>query len=241
MRTTGAIVCVVTALLLSLQPAIGQDLDKLKSYMETTTPTGVGPFPAVMMISGCFGFGFSAGRYDDVQEQLTKLGFLVIRVDSLKARGQDTCYNRRVSIVDQVEDIQTAATYLRSQTNVKKDAINVLGWSWGGGAALAAAVVGAGINAAVAYFPACGNVPDKAVNVPTLVFFGEADNVVPIAMCKSIFSTSKILTLRMYPGVHHGFDNPKNDPPREYRFGTLGYSEPATKAAWAELKNFLKR
>ena len=110
MRTTGAIVCVVTALLLSLHPAIGQDLDKLKSYMETTTPTGAGPFPAVMMISGCFGFGFSAGRYDDVQEQLTKLGFLVIRVDSLKARGQ----------------LIRSRTFRQRQTNVKKDAINVL-------------------------------------------------------------------------------------------------------------------
>ncbi len=241
MRTTGTIVCVVTAFLLSLQPTLGRDLEELKSYMETTTPTGAGPFPAVMMVSGCFGFGFSAGRYNEVQEQLTKLGFLVIRVDSLKARGQDGCDSGMVSTNDQVEDIQTAAAYLRSQANIKKDAINVLGWSWGGGGTLAAAIAGEGIDAAVAYYPACGYLADEAVNVPTLVLFGEADNVVPIEFCDKIFSASKTLTLRKYPGVHHGFDNPKNDPPRQYRFGTLGYSEPAKKAAWAELEKFLKR
>lgn len=240
MRTTETIISVVTAFLLSLQPTLGRDLEDLKSYMETTTPTGAGPFPAVMMVSGCFGFGFSAGRDDEVQKQLTKLGFLVVRVDSLKARGQDRCDSGMVSTYDQVEDIQTAASYLRSQGNVKKDAISVLGWSCGGGA-LAAAIAGEGINAAVAYYPGCRHLPDEAVNVPTLVLFGEADDVVSIEICERIFSASKTLTLRKYLGANHGFDNPKFDPPRQYRFGTLGYNEPATKAAWAELEKFLKR
>jgi dienelactone hydrolase len=44
-----------------------------------------------------------------------------------------------------------------------------------------------------------------------------------------------------YPGAYHAFDNPALDPPREYRFGTLGYNKPASEAAWAELAKFLKR
>ena len=71
--------------------------------------------------------------------------------------------------------------------------------------------------------------------------FGEADNVVSIKKCENIFSASKTLTVRTYPGAHHGFDLRMVNPPREFRFGMVGYDAPAAKAAWTELEKFLKR
>jgi dienelactone hydrolase len=62
-----------------------------------------------------------------------------------------------------------------------------------------------------------------------------------LAACEDIFSKSKSLTLRTYPDAHHAFDVPAFDPPREYRFGTLGYNKQAAEAAWVELIGFLKR
>ena len=106
----------------------------ISSYMAASTPDGAGPFPAVMMISGCSGFMFGGGGfYNGIQNRITKLGFLVIGVDSLRFRGQDRCDGGGVSVNEQVADIQAAAAYLRGRDNVRKEAINVLGWSWGGG------------------------------------------------------------------------------------------------------------
>ncbi len=241
MRIVVTILHVVTALLLSLQPTLGQDLEKLKSYMEPSTPSGNGPYTTVMMVPGCGGFGPAGGHYDTVKEKLTKLGFLVIRIDSLRARGWKKCRDSTVSINDQVVDIQAVATYLASRADVKKDAVNVLGWSWGDGGTLAAAIAGKGINAAIAYYPSCGGVPGGAVNVPTLVLFGEADNVVWFRLCRKNFSASKNLTLRTYPEVHHAFDFLKYNRPKKYGFGTLAYNEAATKTAWMEPVKFLKR
>jgi dienelactone hydrolase len=241
MKFAGTFTAVVVSILLMAQPAFSYDLEYLKPHMEQATPDGSGPFPAVMMISGCSGFRIAPAHYANVKNQLTELGFLVIYVDSLNARGEVKCDRGGVSVRDQVADIQAAAEFLRSQPNVKKDAINVIGWSWGGRGTLAAAIVGKGIDTAIAYYPSCRRLSNKAVNVPTLVLFGEADNVAPIGLCKEIFSASKKLVLKSYPGAHHVFDNPKFDPPREYRFGTIGYSASAAKAAWTELKNFLKR
>ena len=206
----------------------------LSSYMEMTRPEGAGPFPAVMMISGCSGFSFGADFYDDVQKRITKLGFLVIRVDSLRLHAEARCDGGGVSVDEQVADIQAAATFLRDQDNVKKAAINVLGWSWGGGGSLAAAMAGNGIHAAVAYYPACRNLPATAVTVPTLILHGEADNVVSLKACEDIISKSETLVLRTYPDAHHAFDSPALDPPREYRFGTLGYNRQAAAAAWGD-------
>ena len=123
-----------------------------------------------------------------------------------------------MTVADQVSDIQAVAAYLASRADVKKNAVNVLGWSWGGGGTLAAAIAGKGIDAAIAYYPSCGGVPGGAVHVPTLVLFGEADNVVWFRLCRKTFSASKKLTLRTYLGVHHAFDIPKYKRPKKYGF-----------------------
>jgi dienelactone hydrolase len=241
MRIVVAILRVFTVSLVLLQSAHGQDLEKLKSYMEPSTPSGTGPYPTVMMVPGYGGFGPAGGHYEGVKEKLTKLGFLVIRVDSLRSRGLNKCRDGKVSMSDQVADIHAVADYLASQADVKKDAINLLGWSWGGGGTLAAAIAGEGINAAIAYYPSCGSVPSGAVTVPTLVLFGEADNVVWFRLCRKTFSASKDLTLRTYPRVHHAFDFLKYRRPKKYGIGTLAYNKPATKAAWREVVTFLQR
>jgi dienelactone hydrolase len=214
---------------------------ELSSYMETTTPKGAGPFPAVMMVSGCSGFNFGGGGfYDDVQANITKLGFVVVRVDSLRFRGKSRCNGGVVSAREQVADIQAASAYLQGQKNIKQGAINLLGWSWGGKGALAAAMVGKAIDAAVAYYPACENLSSNSVTVPTLILHGAADNAAKPALCDSIVAKSKTLTRRLYPGAHHAFDNPALDPPKEYQFGTIGYNKSAAEAAWIELAKFLK-
>jgi dienelactone hydrolase len=243
MKVSNFFICVITALFVLAPQAHGDSLTALKPYFNMTKPKGRGPFPVIMMLSGCGGFGFamSNSRYRTLQRRLTRLGFLVVRVDSLGARSQRTCSNGVVTKNDQAGDVASVVTYLKSLPLIKNDAVNLLGWSWGGGGTLAAAMRLNSFNAAIAYFPSCRNLPGKAVRIPTLVLFGEADNIVSIRACKNIFAASDLLTLRTYPGAHHGFGNPRFNPPVRSRSGTLAYNEAAAKAAWAELEKFLVR
>ena len=243
MKIPEILLCVAAASFSLLPQAFGDTLTALKPYLNMSKPKGPGPFPVIMMMSGCSGFGprHTNSSYNIYQKQLTEMGFLVVRVDSLNARSQRRCNNGRVTKDDQVADVASLAAYLKGLPMIKPDALNLLGWSWGGGAVLATAMHLKSINAAIAYFPGCKSLPGKPVRVPTLVLFGEADDIVSIKDCEKIFAASSLLTLRTYPGAHHAFGNPKYDPPVHYGFGTLAYHEAAAKAAWAELKKFLVR
>lgn len=237
-RITLGIVCGIAIM---LSAASADNLDKLKPLMKLTTPSDKGPFPVILLLSGASGFGISGGSYDEVQADLTKLGFAVLRVDSLEARGLKTYTDGTVTPSDQVDDVRVVVAYLKTQDNIKPDAINVLGWSWGGQGALAVAQGNAGITRAIAYYPACERLPSTEVKVPTLILSGEADDVVSLDICRKLVNGMKAVTLKGYPDAHHAFDNKRFDPPKKYRLGTLGYNEAAARNAWAEIEKFLAR
>lgn len=231
----------VVALFVPLIPAKASELEKLKPLFSITTPEGNGPFPVILLVSGCSGFQIQGGGYDEVQSDLTKLGFVALRVDSLEARGEKNCDKQVVTAADQASDISAVVAHLKTLPNIKADAINVLGWSWGGQGALASAQANQGIAKAIAYYPACQRLQPGEIKVPTLILSGEADDVVSLDVCKSLVKDSKLAVLRTYPNAHHAFDNKKFDPPKKYRLGTLGYNEPAAISAWAEIQKFLAR
>ena len=226
---------------LILSPAAAENLDLLKPLMKTTTPSGNGPFPAVLFLSGASGFHIEGGNYDGVQADLTRLGFVVIRVDSLEARGLKSNKDGKLTFKDQSNDIRIVVTYLKSQTNIKQDAINVLGWSLGGQGALAAAQDDVGITRAVAYYPPCHRLLSVEVKVPALVLSGEADDVVSLGACRKWADGMKAITLHTYPNAHHAFDNKNFDPPKKYPFGTIGYDATAAQHAWSQIERFLAR
>jgi dienelactone hydrolase len=134
-------------------------------------------------------------------------------------------------------------------TIVKKGAINIIGWSWGGAAALSALSPAESqepipVDAVVAYFPACDWVQKWDSEIPVLVLVGSLDNVAPYSKCETIFSSvpkPNKITVRVYDGAHHGFDNFQLPAEMQYGLGTRGYNEAAAKSAWKEVTNFLRR
>jgi dienelactone hydrolase len=135
---------------------------------------------------------------------------------------------------------------LREQTFVKKDSLNVVGWSYGAAGALQA--LGRTYNrepvkvdAVVAFYPACDRVQQRwDSEVPVLVLVGLLDNVAPERNCIGLFRglPEERLTLRTYENAHHGFDNFTLPAGMHYQFGTEGYNEAAAKSAWKEVVSF---
>ena len=226
--------------------------ESLSKHYRLEKPKGAGPFPAVMMVPGCSGFEFGKEHYNSVQKRLVELGFVTLRVDYLAARNFSSCANNSgiaVSAEEVAADIGIAAGYLKEQTFVKKDRLNVLGWSYGAAGALQA--LGRTYNrepvkvdAVVAYYPYCNAVQQRwDSETPVLVLVGMLDNVAPERSCTRFFSglPDERLTIRTYEDAHHGFDDFKLPAETQYRFGTLGYNKAAAESAWMEVTNFLRR
>ena len=222
--------------------------ESLSKHYRLEKPKGAGPFPAVMMVPGCSGFEFGKEHYNSVQKRLVELGFVTLRVDYLAARNVSSCANA-VSTEEVAADIGIAAGYLKEQTFVKKDSLNVLGWSYGAAGALQA--LGRTYNrepvkvdAVVAYYPYCDAVQQRwDSEAPVLVLVGMLDNAAPERNCTRFFSglPDERLTIRSYENAHHGFDNFTLPAEKQYSFGTLGYNKAAAESAWMEVTNFLRK
>jgi dienelactone hydrolase len=154
-----------------------------------------------------------------------------------------------VSTEDVANDILTATNFLLKQPFVKREAINVIGWSWGGAGAMQA--LGstdrrekARVDAVVAYYPTCSYVKQWDSNVPVLVLIGANDSMAPVRNCtwllEGLLKPRKV-TVRVYDDAHHCFDNPDLPAMIKDWSGTFGYNEIAAKSSWAEISRFLKR
>jgi len=164
---------------------------------ELLTPSGAGPFPAVVVMHGCDGINANTRRW---AERLVGWGYAALIVDSFRFRGLSNVCNRGAMLPASVRagDAIAAKNYLRSLPNIAKGRIGLIGFSHGGWAALAAA---GSFNAVVAFYPWCnGRVPAN-----TLVLIGSADDWTPSQRC------SGGANLKVYSGATHGFDAPRGE------------------------------
>lgn len=188
-------------------------------------PSGLGPFPAVVMLHGCSGLLTKAGalsaRHLWWARTLRDQGYLVLMVDSFGPRGvaeQCTQTERRIrATVERKRDAWAALEFLRRRPDVQHERVAVLGWSHGGGTVLTAyeaETAGAGYRGAVAFYPGCRVAlrdPDWQPGGPLLVLIGEDDDWTPAEPCQELAERDAVkdrLELVVYPGAHHGFDLP---------------------------------
>jgi len=223
----------------------------LSTHYFLEKPNGDGPFPAVIMVPGCGGFDTENRKehYDGVQSRLVALGFVTLRVNSLAARNATNCRQAMLFPSEGTGDIYISVEYLMQLPFVKKEAINIIGWSWGGAATLLALSPPEGqisipLAAVVTYYPACKWAGKWDSDVPVLVLGASLDNIAPFNQCEALFNAlpnRAKLSVRVYEGAHHVFDNPAFQPEVQSAFGTKGYNEAAAKSAWIEATKFLKR
>jgi dienelactone hydrolase len=196
---------------------------------ELFRPDRPGPFPAVVALHGCGGLYSKTGglspRHEDWAKRLTEAGFIVLFPDSFGSRGAvSQCRTEdRVarSYRQRPDDAMAAARYLKARSDVKTDAINLLGWSNGGSTVLYTVRNLARDRAArlfakaIAFYPGC-RVPLQRGNwhsdLPLLVLIGEADDWTPAEPCRALASRAEAagepVSIVIYPGAYHDFDHP---------------------------------
>ena len=196
---------------------------------EMFRPEGKGPFPAVIALHGCAGLynrdGALSARHVDWGQRLKKSGFVVIMPDSYGSRGLGSQCKVRDRDVrpsrDRVADALAARDYLQSRSDIKADAVSLLGWSNGGSTVLYAvkekpgSSVLRGFARAVAFYPGC-RVPAKDAKwqsrVPLLILIGSADDWTPAEPCEALAERAKgqgdDVQIVTYAGAYHDFDHP---------------------------------
>lgn len=218
----------------SLDAEAGREPTMLDGYLFK--PEGGEPHPALVFLHGCGGLMNSHGQIEsrevDWAARFTRLGYVVLLVDSLSPRGHgEMCSQRgfdRTVYLDRPKDAYGALRYLQALPFVRPDRIGLVGWSQGGGVVLLSIrsnslgrpldLPAGDFRAAVAFYPA--SCRDQAHRlpwtspIPLLVLVGDRDNWTPAVPCKAFVDRavergSKI-EMRIYPDAYHDFDWPNN-------------------------------
>jgi dienelactone hydrolase len=206
---------------------------------RTYQPEGAGPFPTVLFVSGCSGFTGARGinHYEEKAEELRREGRLVVFVDYIARAGLRNCLNG-MTHERAADELFRAAAWARARADVGR--IDAIGWSYGGGAIIAAlARLKGELARAVLIYPDCRPARHVEATVPTLALLAGNDDVTPISECQDLKGQVQTVT---YPGVEHGFDV-RGLPARflyPLSMGAVGYNEEADRAAWREIRAFLK-
>jgi dienelactone hydrolase len=223
------------------------DANPLLGYLAR--PDGPGPFPGVVILHSCSGFGIhdiaAAAR-------LKSWGYVALAVDSL---GAENRCERGGGAAAEVVDAYAALNYLAAQSFVDQSRVAVIGYSMGAIAALAAVEQGGlegaahqKFRAAVAYYPAC-QANAGIMTVPTLILIGDRDDWTPADACRKMAAgesdigitrpkdAGKAVTLVVYPGATHAFDFPV--PSRRYLGHFMEYDQAAARDAERRTREFL--
>jgi len=154
----------------------------VRAYVAT--PQGEGPFPVVIMIHEFFGLNQSiVGKARGLAEE----GYLVVAPDTFRGSTTEWIPRAIYQVVtnkpEQVnEDLDSVYAWIDSQPNAAVNRIGVVGFCYGGRAALSYSLRNDQLAATVIFYgsPETDGEALRALPGPVLGIFGGADNSIPI-------------------------------------------------------------
>ena len=227
-----------------------EDLERgLEKHSTLKLPSGPGPFPGLVLMSGCRGVG---PTQQDWAARLTGRGYACLIVDSMRPRGFSGGVCEKplsVSPYQRADDAWWGFSFLGRQPKVDRSRLGLIGWSHGGWAALTALAVkrkpaGGGFKAAVAVYPYCGLAMPERISAPLLILLGGKDDICPPQLCLSLAERLKkagdSVRTHVFPEARHGFDRPDLPEVLSFLRGTAGYHEESSQKARIMVREFFK-
>jgi dienelactone hydrolase len=228
---------------------------------------------AIVFQHGCGGPGANGKlsmRHQAAMDWAVAQGMVALHVDSLSPRGEkELCTQkfseRKITQKHRVADAYAGLAYLADHSRVDASRIALWGWSHGGSSVLGAMnsqtsqVQPRRFAAAVAFYPGCSAfaraTSGYAVSNPTHILIGEADDWTPappcVALSEKVTRAGKPLSISLFPGAYHGFDDPnpqaklrvRVDVPNGVNPGkgvTVGPNSAAREQAMTDVARFLR-
>ena len=178
------------------------------------------PVPAVLLTHGCGGvWGSEVGWVDELNE----LGFATLIVDSFGSRGiTEICTGQEtINVASPIVDMYRAGAALDAHPWVDGSRLAVIGFSFGGRAAIwtafdrfKEAYGGRDFDGHIAFYPSTCfiELADESVSSGAIrIFHGADDNWTPIDQCETMVDRMAAdgadIGLLAYPGAEHSFDN----------------------------------
>jgi carboxymethylenebutenolidase len=181
-------------------------------------PAGAGKGgPAVLLVHEWWGLN---DNIRDIARQLASQGYTALAVDLYGGRSA-TDPGKAEELMKRVlehpetarENLRQAVRYLRQDVGAAK--VGVIGWCFGGGWALEAALVAPeGVDAVVVYYgePELDRARLALLRAPLLGLYGDRDDAFPPKTVRKFEALLKELgkpaTIRTFPGAGHAFANP---------------------------------
>ena len=197
----------------------------LRAYLMV--PDGAPPaaqWPAVVILHDGAGVNAQDLFY---ARQLNDWGYAALIVDSFRSRGITQSLRNQLAVSEAsiLADAYAALGYLAENPQIDPARIAVLGFSKGGLPALLAALKryqkplaagGPRFAAHIVYYPWCNiSLHDvETTGAPVLVMMGDRDEVMRSDTCTTLIDAMRAdspgteITLVLYPGAGHSFDNP---------------------------------
>jgi len=219
--------------------AFTEGSSKVRAYLAL--PPGEGTHPAIIVIHEWWGL------VDWVKQQsdsLAKHGYIALAVDLYhgKATEDQAVAHQLMSGLAEDEALRTlrdATDFLRGRSDVRANAIGVIGWCMGGKYSIRLAAADPGIRACVMYYgtPITDENSIREIQAAVLGNFGGEDQGPAPGQVrefeKALKKAGKRVDFKIYPGAGHAFANVNNP------WG--GYREAAAKDAWKRTLGFLDR
>ncbi len=196
-------------------------------------------YPALILIHEWWGLNDSI---KGLAEEFAANGYAAFAVDLYRGQAADEpmkAHELMRGLPDDraLQDLETAAAYLRVHPQVDGAKIGVIGWCMGGGFALKLAIAESQIKAAVVYYGKL--VTDKEqlakLNAPLLGIFGADDGGISADSVNEfefrLLQLGKRADIRIYPHAGHAFANPENKD---------GYRPEAAEDAWRRTLAFFR-
>jgi carboxymethylenebutenolidase len=210
------------------------DLNGTKAYLSL--PEGTGPFPAIIVIHEWWGLNDNIKHWTD---RLSTAGYAALAVDlygGVVATNPDEAMKavKAVEPSKAIAVIKTAFDFLASDSRIKATKRAVIGWCFGGGYSLQAALAIPQLDGAIIYYGQLETDPQKlgAIKAKLLGIFGNRDKGIPPEAVAKFDAALKQAGVRheihQYD-AEHAFANPSN--PK--------YDEKSSADAWSHVLAFL--
>lgn len=214
--------------------------------VDLQTPSGVGPFPVVILLPGCAaledtGLPVWLGLFH-------QWGFATVRWEGLALRGYtDVCGDDVLMgqfAREQLNDIYQLASALAVSKSFKAGSLAVFGRSLGSNTVVNYLATDTGngregkVAVGVGLFPTCST--SNRIVMPLLILTGALDDWNYAQRCVDLARfNSAAVQIKVYPNAYHGFD--RVGAPVTFRGHHIEYNATATQDAYSTTRAFLGR